>query len=111
MTDNPIILLLRSRKFLLAVAGVVLDLVIALVPPEVAPRIVGIREELIAAVTLLIGVVIGGIAVEDHAEKSAPTTVNTGSGDVQVVQPSATAPPSTDDPAPFPPPRNLYGRN
>lgn len=87
-TENPIVLLFKSRKFILALAGVIIDLVIVLVPPDIAPRIVAMREELLTAVTVLFAVVIGGIAVEDHAEKSAPTTLNIPTaGDTNVVQP------------------------
>jgi hypothetical protein len=85
---SPIILLLRSRKFLLAVVGIVLDVLVAL-----DPNLAGQRDALLLAITTLIGVLIGGISFEDGKEKSAPTTVNTGSGDVAVN--SAATPPTS----------------
>jgi hypothetical protein len=88
---SPLLLLLRSRKFLLAVIGIVLDTVIAL-HPDLAPM----REELLIGVTTIVGVLIGGIAYEDGSEKKAPTTVTTGSAEtVNVNQPPADPPPNT----------------
>ena len=63
---QPILGLLHSRKFLLAVVGLVLDILIAY-NPDLLPM----REELITAVTLIVGVLIGGITAEDVTEKHA----------------------------------------
>lgn len=80
---SPLLLLLKSRKFLLAVIGIFLDTVIAL-HPDLAPM----REELLIGVTTLIGVLIGGISYEDGSEKKATTNVTTGSAEsVNVNQP------------------------
>lgn len=70
---SPLAALFRSRKFVLTFVGVVLDLIIVLLPVELAPRIAAMREELVTAVTVLIGVAVGGIAVEDAAQKQTGT--------------------------------------
>ena len=57
---EPIYSLLRSRKFLLAVFGLAQALVL---------HYLSVPQEIWQAVTLLIMVVIAGIAVEDAAEK------------------------------------------
>lgn len=89
---SPLLLLLKSRKFLLAVVGIVLDTIIAL-HPDLAPM----REELLIGVTTIVGVLIGGIAYEDGSEKKAPTTVTTGSAESVTVNqsPPAGSTPST----------------
>ena len=67
---QPVLGLLHSRKFLLAFVGLILDILIAY-NPDLLPM----REELITAVTLIVGVLIGGITAEDvtvkHAEGKA----------------------------------------
>lgn len=90
---SPLLLLLKSRKFLLAVIGIFLDTVIAL-HPDLAPM----REELLIGVTTLIGVLIGGISYEDGSEKKAPTTVTTGSAETVNVNQQPTPP--ADPPMP-----------
>jgi hypothetical protein len=86
---SPLLLLLRSRKFLLAVIGIVLDTIIAL-HPDLAPM----REELLIGCTTIIGVLIGGISYEDGKEKGALTTITTGSAEtVNVNPPPADTPP------------------
>lgn len=94
---SPLLLLLRSRKFLLAVIGIFLDTVIAL-HPDLAPM----REELLLGVTAIIGVLIGGIAYEDGSEKKAPTTVTTGSAENVNVN-SPPTPADEHDTRPMPP--------
>lgn len=89
---NPLLALVRSRKVIVAIVGTAINLIIALLPPDIAPRIVALREELINAVTLIALAIIGGIAVEDHGKNSAPTTLNIPTaGDTNVTTP---APPS-----------------
>jgi hypothetical protein len=60
---NPIYGLLRSRKFLLAVFGLVQALIL---------HYLSVPDEIWQAVVLLVMVVIAGIAVEDAAEKHRP---------------------------------------
>lgn len=95
---SPLLLLLRSRKFLLAVIGIVLDTIVA-VHPDLAPQ----REELLLGITTIVGVLIGGIAYEDGSEKKATTNVTTGSAEsVNVNQPSSTPADETSPPPPLP---------
>jgi arginine exporter protein ArgO len=54
--------LLKSRKFWLAVVGVIQTVVL---------HYVEVPQDIWIAIDLLIGVVIAGIAIEDAAEKSA----------------------------------------
>ena len=61
--------LLRSRKFLLALAAVIQTLVL---------YYIAVPAEVWASINALIIVVIGGIAYEDGQEKSASTTVAAG---------------------------------
>ena len=67
---NPIVSLFRSRKFLLALFGVVQVLILHYLD---VPRDVWISIE------ALVAVLIGAIAYEDGMEKSAPATINAGS--------------------------------
>ena len=63
---GPLIQLLRSRKFIVAIVAVLIDVVIVFVPSlEV------VRTELLAVVTALASMLIGSIAYEDGQEKSA----------------------------------------
>lgn len=59
--------LLRSRKFWLAVIGVVQTVLFQFVPD--------FPKEVWQSINILLGVLIAAIAIEDAAEKSAPTTV------------------------------------
>jgi len=70
---TPILLLLKSRKFIVSLCALALNLLIAAIP-DVAP----LRGELMAAITGLALAVIGGIAYEDAAKagrdaSAAPT--------------------------------------
>ncbi len=60
---TPIVLLLKSRKFIVSVCALVLNLLVALVP-EIAP----LRTELMTVITGLALALIGGIAYEDAAK-------------------------------------------
>ena len=60
---SPLLALLRSRKFVTAVTGVIVSTVIALVP-----QLQGAENELIMAVTAVVIAVIGGTAIEDAAK-------------------------------------------
>lgn len=89
---TPLVALLKSRKAMTALIGALISLAIPF-----APGLEAQRENLLTVGLILSGLLAAtlthSIAVEDAAEKSAPTTVNTGSGDVQVVPP----PPKTDE--------------
>jgi hypothetical protein len=62
--------LLQSRKFWIAVVACVVD-VVTVVVSQFAPNQSEFILGIVAPVTLLAGVVIAGIAVEDAAEKGA----------------------------------------
>ena len=94
---SPVLALLRSRKALAAIIGTLVNLLIVFLPPDVAPRIEDMRDELVLAVTVLVGLVIGGISYED-ANKPAPgTTTSTVEVSAQTVSstPPAGSTPST----------------
>lgn len=63
---QPILGLLHSRKFILALIGIVVDLLIAY-NPDLLPM----RDQLITTVSGIIIVLIGGIAAEDAVQKHA----------------------------------------
>ncbi len=72
----PILLLLKSRKFIVSVCALVLNFLVAAVP-EIAP----FRGELMTVITGLALALIGGIAYEDAAKAgrdaaSAPVQTN-----------------------------------
>lgn len=71
-STNPIVGLLRSRKFLLAVFALVQSIVL---------HYASVPQEIWLAVDGLVGVVIAGIAYEDGQEKGAATVVNAGTVD------------------------------
>lgn len=89
---QPILALLHSRKFLLAFVGLVLDILIAY-NPDLLPM----REELITAVTLIVGVLIGGITTEDAVTKHVEGKVKIEAERAKVL---ASAVPIPHDPAP-----------
>jgi hypothetical protein len=60
----PVLALLHSRKFIVAVVGVLVDLIIAFVP-----ALEPMRDQLITIVTIFAGLLIGGITIEDAAAK------------------------------------------
>lgn len=60
---TPILLLLKSRKFIVSVCALALNLLVAAVP-EIAP----FRTELMTVITGLALALIGGIAYEDAAK-------------------------------------------
>lgn len=103
MVASPIAALLKSRKAIAAIVGVLLNIVIALLPPELAPIVQDMRGELMLSITALVLALIGGISWEDGAEKRALQIppITAGSGDVTVNQPQPkasadeTSPPST----------------
>lgn len=64
---GPLLNLLRSRKFMVAVFTMIIDVVVAYVP-----ELEGVRTELLTIFTLIGSLVIGGIAYEDGKTKSAP---------------------------------------
>lgn len=57
---GPLLALLKSRKFLTAVLGLLVDVIIALLP-DLEP----VRLELLAVVTAVSSILIGAIAYED----------------------------------------------
>lgn len=61
--------LLRSRKFWLAVFGIVQALVL---------HYLAVPEEIWQAITVLVSVLIAGIAIEDAGEKSGNTLIMSG---------------------------------
>jgi len=63
---TPLLALLKSRKFWLAVFGIVFDVVVVF-----NPNLEGMREEVIMAATAIIVFLMGFIAWEDAAQKSA----------------------------------------
>ena len=71
-SSNPLIALLRSRKFLLLVLDTVISLI--LYYQAVDPVLIGLIQPVF--VTL-----IGGIAYEDGQQKGAATVVNAGTVD------------------------------
>lgn len=114
MIASPIAALLRSRKALAAIVGVLLNIVIALLPPDIAPIVEDMRGELMLSITALILALIGGISWEDGAEKRAQQIppITAGSGDVNVNQPPTTPPPDESDTSLYTPPptnRRLHG--
>ena len=67
MSDpNPLARLLRSRKFLLALAGVLMTLL---------GHYAGLPTPVLASIDALLVAVIAGIAIEDHGEKTAGVLV------------------------------------
>jgi hypothetical protein len=72
---NPILALFRSRKFLLLLVDTVVSIIAYY--NAVDPAIIAILQPVVIAV-------IAGIAYEDAAEKSQPTTIAAG-GDVTTV--------------------------
>ena len=67
MLATPIAQLLRSRKAVAALVGILLNIFIALAPLDIAPRLEAMRGDLILAITILASLLVGGIAVEDAA--------------------------------------------
>jgi hypothetical protein len=61
---DPLIALLRSRKFMIGVMTLVVDLLIAYLP-----ALEPVRAELLTVFTLVGSVLIGAIAYEDGKEK------------------------------------------
>lgn len=66
---NPIAMLFRSRKFLLAMFGVIQAIVL---------HYLDVPRDVWLSIEALVAVLIFSIAHEDAAEKSAPVTVNAG---------------------------------
>lgn len=66
---NPIVALLRSRKFLLALFALIQALVM---------HYLDLPDEIWQSIVALVGVLIASIAYEDGQAKSAPVTVNAG---------------------------------
>lgn len=62
---GPLLALLKSRKFLISIATLAADLIIASVP-ELEP----VREPLIQVVTAVGGILVASIAFEDAAKNS-----------------------------------------
>lgn len=71
MLLTPIQQLLRSRKAVAVLAGVILNIIIALAPLDIAPRLEAMRGDLISAVTILVALLVGGISLEDAASNSS----------------------------------------
>lgn len=67
MLATPIAQLLRSRKAVAVLAGVIINLLIVFLPPDIAPRFNDMRDELVTAVTILVSLLVGGISLEDAA--------------------------------------------
>lgn len=67
---GPIVALLKSRKFLIAVLTVGVDALVAQVP-----QLAAVKDQLLAVSVVLASVLIGAIAHEDGKEKGAPVTV------------------------------------
>lgn len=67
--------LFRSRKFLLALAGVIMTLL---------GHYAGLPGEVLASIDALLLAVIAGIAVEDHGEKSRTSNIYHYSTDTEV---------------------------
>lgn len=83
---SPIAALLRSRKSMTALIGALISLAVPFAP--------GLEEQRANLLTIalimcpvLAAVLTNSIAVEDAAQKSAPTTVNAGTADVTVTTP------------------------
>lgn len=62
---GPLLALLRSRKFLVAVLTLIINVVIAYVPALEA-----VQTELLSVFTAMAAILIGGIAYEDAAAKA-----------------------------------------
>jgi hypothetical protein len=62
---GPLLGLLRSRKFLVAVVTLLVDMLVAQVP-----ELEAVRTEIITAITLVGTLLIGSIAYEDGKEKA-----------------------------------------
>lgn len=98
---DPVLALLRSRKTIVALATAVATLVVLAVP-----SLEKAQPALVTVFTVLGTMLIYAISKEDAALKSAPTTVNAGTGDVTLNQPPAAPPAAPDDTAqlhPVPP--------
>lgn len=80
MTTDGLKSLLRSRKVLLALLGIVQTLVLAYLQ---------VKPEVWAAIDALLLVLIDGISKEDAAQKSAGTNQAISGGTVNVTNPSA----------------------
>lgn len=70
---SPLVALLRSRKAIAVIVGIFLNILIAKLPPDIAPIVADMRGELMLAITTLILGLVGGISYED-AHKQAPGT-------------------------------------
>lgn len=69
----PLLALLKSRKFLVAVVTLVVDSIVAQVP-----ELAGSKDVLIAASVAIASVLIGAIAHEDAAEKKGAVAASFG---------------------------------
>lgn len=67
-TVSPVILLLRSRKFLAILFGLVFDMAIAFIP-SLVPTLAPFRDQLIFVSTALVIAFVGGTTIEDAAQK------------------------------------------
>jgi hypothetical protein len=68
---NPIALLFKSRKFLLALLDAVISIVTLVLTTYLSPQSLDLAIKIIAILQPVIVMVIYGIATEDAAEKSA----------------------------------------
>lgn len=102
MIASPLAALAKSRKAMVALITAAVNLLI-IFQPSLEPHRAELLAFSMALWTILSGVLINSIAKEDAQEKGAPTTVNTGSGDVAVNQPPV---PPADPPTL---PRSLHG--
>lgn len=92
MVASPIAALLKSRKAIAAIVGVLLNIVIAALPATIAPIVADMRGELMLAITSLILALIGGIAYEDKGKPAPGTTSSTVKLDAQTVSTPETPP-------------------